>query len=209
MGHSSPRVRAEVTPGTGSGWARSTIARLPMRSPPGCARRGSTEPSRSPGKRAAWPPWRAVRDPRRGREDRGGRNRMKLVTAHARRLRRSSTIRAAMTLVDYLIVALVVLSAVVGVARGFLREIIALVTWIVALLIAWHFAGRLAPYLGGRLSSPPVKTWSARAILLIAVLLVGAGIGALVTHLVRLSIFSSTDRFLGFVFGVMRGLVIF
>ena len=134
---------------------------------------------------------------------------MKLVTAHARRLRRSSTIRAAMTLVDYLIIALVVLSAVVGVARGFLREIIALVTWIVALLIAWHFAGRLAPYLGGLLSSPPVKTWSARAILLIAVLLVGAGIGALVTHLVRLSIFSSTDRFLGFVFGVMRGLVIF
>ena len=120
----------------------------------------------------------------------------------------SSTIRAAMTLVDYLILALVILSAAVGVARGFLREIIALVTWIIALLVAWHFAGRLEPYLGGLLSSPYVRPWAARALLLLAVLLAGAGIGALVTHLVRLSLFNATDRFLGLLFGVMRGLVI-
>lgn len=113
-----------------------------------------------------------------------------------------------MTLVDYLIVALVILSAAVGVARGFLREIIALVTWIVALLVAWHFAGQLEPYLGGLLSSPSVRPWAARALLLLAVLLVGAGLGAIVTHLVRLSLFNATDRFLGFLFGVMRGLVI-
>ena len=114
-----------------------------------------------------------------------------------------------MTLVDYLIILLVLLSAVVGVARGFLREIIALVTWIAALLVAWHFAGRLEPYLGGLLSSPTVRPWAARAVLAIAVLLAGAGIGALVTHFVRLSLFSSTDRFLGLIFGVVRGLVIF
>jgi membrane protein required for colicin V production len=114
-----------------------------------------------------------------------------------------------MTLVDYLIVALVVLSAVVGVARGFLREVIALVTWLIALLVAWHFAARLEPYLGGLLSSPAVRPWAARAILLIGVLLLGAALGTIVTHLVRLSIFSSTDRALGFFFGMVRGLVIF
>ena len=114
-----------------------------------------------------------------------------------------------MTLVDYLIVLLIVLSAIIGVVRGFLREIIALVTWIIALLVAWHFAGRLEPYLGGLLSSPTVRPWAARAVLIIAVLLVGAGVGALATHFVRLSLFSSTDRFLGLLFGVVRGLVIF
>jgi membrane protein required for colicin V production len=114
-----------------------------------------------------------------------------------------------MTLVDYLIILLVVVSAVVGVARGFLREVIALVTWIIALLVAWHFAGRLEPYLGGLLSSPRVRPWAARAVLVVAVLLLGAGIGAIASHFVRLSLFSSTDRFLGLLFGVARGLVIF
>jgi membrane protein required for colicin V production len=112
-----------------------------------------------------------------------------------------------MIVVDYLIIALVVFSAIVGLARGLLREVIALVTWIIALLVAWHFSSALEPHLGGLLSGP-VRPWVARAILLVCVLLIGAGIGAIVVHLVRLSIFSGMDRFLGFVFGVVRGLVI-
>jgi membrane protein required for colicin V production len=113
-----------------------------------------------------------------------------------------------MTTIDYLIIALVVLSAIVGIARGFLREIIALATWIAALVIAWHYGGRLEPYLGGLLAPPSVRPWAARAILLVGVLLVGAAIGAVLTHLVRVSLFRGTDRFLGFLFGVVRGLVI-
>lgn len=114
-----------------------------------------------------------------------------------------------MTTVDYLIIALVALSAIVGVARGFLREIVALVTWVAALLIAWHYADRIEPYLGGLLAPPYVRPWAARAILLIGVLLIGAGVGAILSHLVRLSLFRGTDRFLGFLFGVARGIVIF
>ncbi len=114
-----------------------------------------------------------------------------------------------MTAVDYLIIALIVISALVGLARGLLREVIALITWIVALLIAWHMSARLEPYLGGLLAvGPQVRLWAARAILLFAVLLIGAGIGAIADHFIRLSLFNSTDRFLGFLFGVLRGLVI-
>ncbi len=114
-----------------------------------------------------------------------------------------------MSTVDYLIVALIVISAIVGVTRGFLREVIALVTWVVALLVAWHLGGVLEPYLGGLLSGPQVRRWAARVILIVAVLLLGAGIGALAVHLVRLSIFSGMDRFMGFVFGLLRGILIF
>ena len=41
----------------------------------------------------------------------------------------------------------------------------------------------------------------------VAVLLVGTAIGTLVTHFVRLSIFSGIDRLLGGLFGLLRGVV--
>jgi membrane protein required for colicin V production len=112
-----------------------------------------------------------------------------------------------MNITDYLVIAAIVISAVVGSVRGFLREAIALVTWIIALFVGWHFADSIAPHLGGLLAGSPVATWAARVILVALVLLLGAGIGVTVTHFVRLSIFSGMDRFLGFIFGIFRGLV--
>jgi membrane protein required for colicin V production len=113
-----------------------------------------------------------------------------------------------MTPVDYLIVALVLISAVVGLTRGVLREVIALLTWLVALFVAGNFSTALEPHLGGLLGNPHVRPWAARAMLVFAVLLVGAAVGAVTAHLVRLSIYSGMDRLVGFVLGVLRGLVI-
>jgi membrane protein required for colicin V production len=113
-----------------------------------------------------------------------------------------------MNITDYLMIAAVIISAVVGSLRGFLREAIALVTWIVALFVAWHFSDRIAPHLGGLLAGSPAATWAARAIIVVLVLLLGAAIGVTLGHFVRLSIFTGMDRFLGFVFGAFRGLVL-
>ena len=104
---------------------------------------------------------------------------------------------------DYVIIAAVLISALVGAARGLLREGIAFVTWIVALILAWHFSDLVEPHLGGVLSSVEVKAWVARFIIL------GALIGALVHQFVRLSIFAGMDRLGGFAFGALRGLVLF
>ncbi len=112
-----------------------------------------------------------------------------------------------MNTTDYLVIAAVIISAVVGSIRGFLREAIALVTWIVALFVAWHFSDTVAPHLGGLLAGSPVATWAARVIIVALLLLLGAGIGVTLAHFVRLSIFSGMDRFLGFVFGLFRGMV--
>ncbi len=112
-----------------------------------------------------------------------------------------------MNTTDYLVIAAVIISAVVGSIRGFLREAIALVTWVVALFVAWHFSDAIAPHLGGLLAGSPVATWAARVIIVALLLLLGAGIGVTLAHFVRLSIFSGMDRFLGFVFGLFRGIV--
>jgi membrane protein required for colicin V production len=113
-----------------------------------------------------------------------------------------------MNITDYLVIAAIIISAVVGSMRGFLREAIALVTWIIALFVAWHFSDLIAPHLGGLLAGSPVATWAARVIIVALLLLLGAGIGVTVAHFVRLSIFSGMDRFLGFVFGTFRGCVL-
>lgn len=109
---------------------------------------------------------------------------------------------------DYLIVATVVISATVGLLRGLLREVIALCTWLVAAFVAWHFAPMLEPHLGGLLTQPDVRPWAARLILFVAVLLLGHAIGVIVGHFVRLSLFTGVDRFLGLVFGLLRGVLI-
>lgn len=108
---------------------------------------------------------------------------------------------------DYLIIAIIGLSLLAGVMRGLLREVIALVSWILAIWLAWKFAPRIEPYLGGVLNGGGVRPWAARAIVFIGVLLVGALVGLLVSHFVRLSLFSGMDRFLGALFGLLRGAV--
>ena len=113
-----------------------------------------------------------------------------------------------MNVTDYLVIAAVIISAVVGAMRGFLREAVALAAWLFALFIAWHFSDLIEPHLGGLLSGSYVKPWAARVIIVLLILLLGAAIGALLDHFVRLSIFSGMDRFLGMVFGVLRGVVL-
>jgi membrane protein required for colicin V production len=113
-----------------------------------------------------------------------------------------------MNIADYVVIAAVVLSAIVGAVRGFLREAIALAAWLVALFVAWHFSDVVEPHLGGLLAPDYVRPWAARVIIVALILLFGAGLGAIIGHYVRLSIFSGIDRFLGFLFGAVRGLVL-
>jgi membrane protein required for colicin V production len=113
-----------------------------------------------------------------------------------------------MNTADYLLIAVIALSAIVGAVRGFLREAIALGAWILALFVAWHFSDVIEPHLGGLLAAHYVRPWAARVIIVALILLFGAGLGAIVGHYARLSIFSGLDRFLGFLFGAARGVVL-
>ena len=109
---------------------------------------------------------------------------------------------------DYVIVAVILLSAVIGTARGFLREAISFAAWVIALFVAWHFSDLVEPHLGGLLAGSDVRPWAARVIIVLLILVLGSVVGALLAHFVRLSIFSGTDRLLGFLFGLLRGFVL-
>jgi membrane protein required for colicin V production len=108
---------------------------------------------------------------------------------------------------DYLILAVVLISAIAGLVRGFLKEVISLITWVLALWLSFRLGESLIPYLGGTLRQPPYGLWAGRAIVFLAVMVLGTIIGAVVSHVVRLSMFSGLDRLLGFLLGMVRGVV--
>jgi membrane protein required for colicin V production len=110
--------------------------------------------------------------------------------------------------VDYIILAIIVISAVMGLVRGLLREAIAVITWFLAIVLGWTFGPSLEPLLGGVLEGSPLRIWAARIIIFVFVLLLGGAISVIVSHYVRVSMFAGMDKFLGFVFGVIRGIVI-
>jgi membrane protein required for colicin V production len=84
-----------------------------------------------------------------------------------------------MTPVDYILVGIVCISVLFGAIRGFLRESIALLGWLVGLWMAWRYASVVQPYLGGLLRDTPLQIWLARIVVLTAVVVCAWLLGSL------------------------------
>jgi membrane protein required for colicin V production len=110
--------------------------------------------------------------------------------------------------IDVVILALIALSAILSLFRGFVREAIALATWLVALWVAMAFYEDLAVILSEWISAPSAQKITAFAVLFICVLLLGAIVNYLAGRLVDKTGLTGTDKMLGIVFGVARGAVI-
>jgi len=109
---------------------------------------------------------------------------------------------------DILLSVLAAVSVLAGFVRGLLRELIALLTWVIGFLLAWSYAEQLEPYLGSALAQSGMRLWVARTLIFVAVLVAGTLIGAIITMFVRLSLFSPLDRSLGGLFGLLRAAVV-
>lgn len=110
--------------------------------------------------------------------------------------------------VDYAILAIIALSAIIGLFRGFFREALGLATWILAFWLAY-----LVAEFGGGLLVDWVSVRSARLAIafgtvFILVLVVGAVINFLIGKLIVKTGFTGTDRALGSAFGILRGIAI-
>jgi membrane protein required for colicin V production len=112
-----------------------------------------------------------------------------------------------MTPADYAILVILFVSAILGLVRGFLREVASLLIWI----LGFWLAVRYAPLIGGTLKF--VKSGEDRLILgygvvLVATLIVSTVVGMLLKRLVESSGAGVGDRSLGTLFGAARGVVI-
>jgi membrane protein required for colicin V production len=110
---------------------------------------------------------------------------------------------------DILIIALLVISAGIGIYRGMFKEVLSLVNWIAAFIIAQSFWPAfdhvLKPIMQDASSIRAPLAW---AILFVCSILVGSLIQRIVLEVVRVTGLTGSDRALGAVFGLLRGIVI-
>ncbi len=110
---------------------------------------------------------------------------------------------------DHLFAIILLASGVLGYVRGFVRESVALLSWLIGLWIAWHYAHLVNPWLGGALAEPGVREWAGRAAVLLIVLLIGAAIGGITAYYMRRAAgLAVMDRLIGALFGLIRGAVV-
>lgn len=112
-----------------------------------------------------------------------------------------------MVVVDYILIGAFLVSVVVGFFRGFFREAMSLVTWALAIWVAWRYSWLVEPALEA-ISSPALRLWIGRAATFVVVLLAGGLAGFLLARVVHASGLSGTDRVLGMVFGAGRGVLV-
>ncbi|MFZ5655384.1 MAG: CvpA family protein [Pseudomonadota bacterium] len=109
---------------------------------------------------------------------------------------------------DWIIVAIVAGSALISLVRGFVREALSLLAWVVAFAMAMLFHPALAGLLTDAIETPSLRLITAWLAIFLAVLLAMGLVNFLLSRLVRASGLSGTDRFLGSLFGAARGLVV-
>lgn len=113
-----------------------------------------------------------------------------------------------MTVFDYAFLGIVGVSAVVGLARGLVSEVLALVGWVLALLAAWTFADDAAVLLKDSITDSGWRLVVAFALVVLVVLLLMSFLRFLLRELLKAVGLRATDRFFGALFGIARGVAI-
>src|SRR6266571_4891830 len=112
------------------------------------------------------------------------------------------------TLLDIILIGVMLISALLAMIRGFMREILSIAAWAIAALVTLYFYAKLLPF---------AKSYFNNDIIAAAVVVGGTFLGTLLivsvitvrfSDMILDSRIGALDRTLGFLFGLARGLII-
>src|SRR5690349_9886503 len=109
---------------------------------------------------------------------------------------------------DWFLLAALVVSILIGVIRGSTREVLGLISWIIAIIASLLLAPSAVGWLEPHISTPSLRIAGAYALVFLAMLVIGATVTSVVSMLVRKSALSGVDRMVGGGFGLVRGVLI-
>lgn len=115
-----------------------------------------------------------------------------------------------MTWVDWAVLAVVALSALFSMVRGFVREVLGVFAWVGAFIACLRWFQPVQPFIASLLPEnlKHFAVYGAMAVVFLVVLIVLSIVSALIGGLIRDSALSSLDHSLGILFGIARGAVI-
>ena len=113
-----------------------------------------------------------------------------------------------MNFFDYILIAVVGLSMVLSLWRGFVREMISLVGLVLAFFLASRFAGDASGFLDQWIAQKNLANIAAFVLIFVLVMFAVGVIGFIVRKLVDMAALTATDRTLGMLFGAARGMLL-
>lgn len=109
---------------------------------------------------------------------------------------------------DWAIFIIIVLSALISLQRGFVKEALSLVVWFAAIIVSMLFHQNLQVLLADYIQTSSLQQIAAFGILFFITLIVGSMVNHLVAAIVKATGLSGTDRLLGTLFGLLRGAMV-
>ena len=113
-----------------------------------------------------------------------------------------------MTWFDYAVIAIAALSVLLGWWRGLVYEVLSLLGWVAAYLVARMFAADMGLLMPASLGAEAIKTTVSFVLLFIVILIAGSIVAWLLSKFVKWVGLGWLDGLLGALFGVVRGMLV-
>jgi membrane protein required for colicin V production len=112
------------------------------------------------------------------------------------------------TLLDFILIGVMLVSALLAMIRGFMREILSIAAWVIAAVATLYAYSRLLPYAKTYFNNDIIAAGAVIGGTFLGTLLIVSIITVRFSDMVLDSRVGALDRTLGFLFGLARGLII-